>query len=389
MRPTAASCSGRRRGAGSGSTEGPGSLCRATGSSCQRARRVRSSGHGHQRHRFRRLDPRDLRRLARAADLRALCRRSGAPCRCVQADARARNRGRHRRRHARAGKVVAAVVRDRRHRSEPADARPRGRNRHGACRAVASGRRAATAVRRGIVRRRRLPVQRHVLRQQGTRLCASAARAVPRRCVRLQCLGPHRGQRVRRCGDAGAGNDVPRRPAALLGAHAARLSRRAGDRARSGAGRLCRCTEHRHRRCPQPSRVAADPSDGVLPGHAAAHRDRGAVCVAWHVVGRGDGSCGEGGCRAFLARVPWTRRFRRGCWHSETASAVGHGRLCRTLRSRHRLRHPKRVRQGRRSDVRQPGKGKGHDDQGPGRAYRLNSNTAAPRFARLLAITPR
>ena len=50
----------------------------------------------------------------------------------------------------------------------------------------------------GLVRRRRLPVRRHVLSRQGQGVRGGASRARARRRLPLQRLGPDRGQRVRR-----------------------------------------------------------------------------------------------------------------------------------------------------------------------------------------------
>ena len=59
--------------------------------------------------------------------------------------------------------------------------------------------------------------------------------------VSFSCVGPDRGQRVRRCGDTSIGGGLSRRPAALHGTHAARLSRRATDPRRQFAAGCSGC----------------------------------------------------------------------------------------------------------------------------------------------------
>ena len=84
-----------------------------------------------------------------------------------------------------------------------------------------------------------------------------ASGAAPRRDVRLQRLGPDRGERDRRHRDRCAGRRVSGRPAAFHGAHAARLFRSAGDRDGPSQRRLHRHAAHRYRRGAQPCGVAA------------------------------------------------------------------------------------------------------------------------------------
>ena len=91
----------------------------------------------------------------------------------------------------------------------------------------------------------------------------------------------------------------PRRSAEFPGAHAARLPRQRrlsapiSQRPGSPASRS-------RRRAPQPCSVAARRGDRLLPGHAAAQRDRGARPVAPR---RGD-RCGRGGARARFGPGP-------------------------------------------------------------------------------------
>ena len=70
--------------------------------------------------------------------------------------------------------------------------------RHRPARRMATGRCHEAAVRGRVVRRRRLPVRRHVLPRPGQGLCRGAARARAGRRVPVQRLGPDRGQRIHR-----------------------------------------------------------------------------------------------------------------------------------------------------------------------------------------------
>ena len=149
------------------------------------------------------------------------------------ARARSRNRGRHRRPDPRAGGVAARRGRDRRDRSQPADARFRGGAPGVERGRLAAGRRAGAAVPGRLVRCRGLPVRRDVLPRQGRGLPRGAARAAAGRPVCVQRLGPDRGERVRGCRDASRRGAVPGRPAAFPRAHAARLSRRRRESAPS------------------------------------------------------------------------------------------------------------------------------------------------------------
>ena len=73
----------------------------------------------------------------------------------------------------------------------------------------------AAAVRRRIVRRRRLPVRRHVLSRQGEGVRRGAPRAQARRGFPVQRLGPDRRQRIRRRRHRRGRGALPRRPAAI------------------------------------------------------------------------------------------------------------------------------------------------------------------------------
>ena len=108
------------------------------------------------------------------------------------------------------------------------------------------------------------------------RLRRGAPRPAPGRRVPLQRLGPDRGQRVRRRRDERARDALSRRPAALHGAHAARLPRPRGDRARPARRRLREAGADRDGRGAEPGADGAPSGDRLLPGLAAAQRDRGA-----------------------------------------------------------------------------------------------------------------
>ena len=121
---------------------------------------------------------------------------------------------------------------------------------------VSASRRDAAAVRRPAVRPRGLPIRGDVLPRQGEGLRGSAARAARGWRAALQCVGPHRGDRVHR-----------RRAARLRpGAHRGCASR---GRVQSRAH-----VHHPQRPFPRPER--AHGRRRHLPGHAAAQRARGA-----------------------------------------------------------------------------------------------------------------
>jgi len=90
-------------------------------------------------------------------------------------------------------------------------------------RAMAAGRCDAVAVPRRHVRRRRLPVWRHVLSRPTPGVCASAPRAAFRRALHLQRMGSDRRKRICRHRDPGARTGVSCGSAALPRANAARL----------------------------------------------------------------------------------------------------------------------------------------------------------------------
>ena len=126
----------------------------------------------------------------------------------------------------------------------------------------------------------------------------------------VQRLGPHRRQRVRRCRDPGAGRALPRRSAALHGAHAARPSRRRAHPADLKAAGFADVAIEARRR---PQQGALGPRCGgrLLPGHAAAQRDRGARRLA---PGGGHSAGGRRPWHAASARVPSTAASAR--WSS-------------------------------------------------------------------------
>ena len=152
--------------------------------------------------------------------------------------ARARDCGRHGCGDSCAGIRAARTRLHRRHGPESADARPGRRSRDEAPGRVASGGRHAAAFRGRSVRRRRLPVRRHVLPRQGQGVCGGASRAQAGRRFPLQRVGSDRGKRIRGHRDDGARIRLSRRSAALPGPHAPRLPRPRRHRARSCKRRL-------------------------------------------------------------------------------------------------------------------------------------------------------
>ena len=123
--------------------------------------------------------------------------------------------------------------------------------------------------------RRLLPVRRHVLSRSPIRLPGGQAGAQTGRMFPVQRLGPHRGERVRRRCHERAGGILSERPAPLHGAHAARLSRHRADPQRSGEGRFRR-RDDRDPGGAEPRPLCPLCRTGLLPGHPAAQRDRGA-----------------------------------------------------------------------------------------------------------------
>ena len=152
--------------------------------------------------------------------------------------ARARDRRRHRRRHPRAGGALPDVGGDRRHRPQSRHARDGARRSARSGRSMAPGRRDAAALRRRRIRRRRLPVRRHVLSRQGEGLRRSAPRAAAGRRVLFNVWDRIEENEFADVVTTCAGDRLPGRPAALHGAHAARLSRPRGHRARPARRRL-------------------------------------------------------------------------------------------------------------------------------------------------------
>ena len=191
------------------------------------------------RHRqgLRRLDPEALRGLPRAADLRALRRRSRGPrSRPERRRACSRSPPAPASSRARLAARCRAATRDRRDRPEP-PMLDRGRD-VGTARPVQWRQADAMQLPFDDASFDAVVCQFGVMffpdKAQGVRRGAPRARAGRR--VRVQRLGSDRGQRIRRHRDDGARNAVSRRPAALPGAHAARLPRPRSDRARPRGG---------------------------------------------------------------------------------------------------------------------------------------------------------
>ncbi len=249
------------------------------------------------------LDSSALRDLSGADAVRALrrgYRRSGSDAGRLDDS---RDRSGHRRGDARAGAGAACGYVHRCHGSESGDARPSGGGRYVASRPVAPGGCDEAPVSRRRFRHRRLPVRRHVLPRQGQGVLRGSPRARAGRRLRLQRVGSAGRERVRRRRDDRAGVGVPCRSASLHGADPARISRRAHRRARSRGRGFQQPAPGLHDRGAQPGRIRANRCDRVLPGHAAAKRDR---VARQRAPRRGDGR-GRGRPHAPV----WRRRHRR------------------------------------------------------------------------------
>ncbi len=129
--------------------------------------------------------------------------------------------------------------------------------------------------------------------------------------------------------DRGPRPAVSRGSTPLPRAHAPRLSRAGADRAGSRRRRLRRAARDRHPGGAQPGPVPPGSGDCLLPGDAAAERDRGARRVA----ARGSDRCRRGGARpAVRSRRRWTARCRP-TWSPSSASpgldgVIHHGGYC-------------------------------------------------------------
>ena len=166
----------------------------------------------------------------------------------------------------------------RRDRPQPGDARRGGAV--GTARPVrmAAGRRDAAAVRRRELRRRRLPVRRHVLARQGQRPTRRRAAC----SHRAACFSSTSGTGSRTTSLPTSSRSTlraifPDDPPRFMARIAARLSRPCDHRARPAAtaASTARPTWRRSRLSACAS-TAARGGGRLLPGHAAAQRDRGA-----------------------------------------------------------------------------------------------------------------
>ena len=124
------------------------------------------------------------------------------------------------------------------------------------------------------LRRRGMPVRRHVLPGQVEGFRGGAPRAERRRPFHFQRLGPNRRERV--CGhcDHGARFGLSDRSPTLPGPHPSWLSRSCDHRARSDHGRLHEAAADHDSRGPEQSRVSASAGNCILPRDASAERDR-------------------------------------------------------------------------------------------------------------------
>ena len=274
------------------------------------------------------LDPAALRAVPRAADLRALRRRPGAPGRAPRrrracsrsppapASSRASSRAACRQATAIVATDLNQPMLD--HAASVGTARPvewRQADAH------------AAAVRGRELRRRRLPVRRDVLSRQGAGAFAEARRVLrPGGVLLFNVWDRIEDNEIRRRRDARARAAVSRRPAALHGAHAARLPRPRGDRARPGAaGGFAAAPRVRDGDGAQPRRVAArSPPSPTARERRCATRSRRATPRAWTrpPTSRSRRS------RAASARARSTARSRR------TSSPSSADRPAFTLRKR-------------------------------------------------------
>ena len=160
----------------------------------------------------------------------------------------------------------------------------------------------------GDVRRRRVPVRRHVLPRQGEGVFGGASRAQAGRRLHLQRVGSDRGERIRRHRDDGARVPVSRGPAALPGPHAPRLLRpsRPSSAIWQAAASL---------RQPQISTVAAR-SRAESPGSRRSRTARGRRCATRSRRATPRGSAKQPTSRRKRSpggsgAGPWTARSRR------------------------------------------------------------------------------
>ncbi len=131
---------------------------------------------------------------------------------------------------------------------------------------VGRRRRAGTALRRRVVRRRGVPVRRHVLPVEGRSVHRGRARPASPGSVRAGGVGPHRGERLRRHRRRRDARALPRRPARVPRPDAVLVPRCRRDRRRTRGRRARRARRGRaggsprpgprHRR-PSPPRSAA------------------------------------------------------------------------------------------------------------------------------------
>ena len=227
----------------------------------------------------RRIDPRNLRPLPGAADLRALCRGSR------RAGAAVKPRMSWKRLPAPASltRAIASRLARTRASSPPISTSRCSTRRCGTATdsrdRLAAGRCAGAAVRRCKLRCRRLPVRRDVLSRQGPGLPGGAPGAEAGRTFPVQCMGPDCRKRICRRRHRGAGRALSRRSARFMARtphgylDVGRIrdgSRGAGftdnfDRADGG-----------HKQ----GRLAPRCCDRLLPRNAAAQRNRSSRCIA-------------------------------------------------------------------------------------------------------------
>ena len=124
-----------------------------------------------------------------------------------------------------------------------------------------------------------------------------------------------------------AGGIFPERSAALHGAHAARLSRHGADPQRSGEGGLLG-RDDRDQGGAKPRAVAASCRGRLLPGHAAAQRDRGPGAESW----RRQPTMPHPPSRASMAAARLPPRSRRmSFWRGHRSARRLHRRHCRRI----------------------------------------------------------
>ena len=218
------------------------------------------------RHRLFGRRPGRVRDPPRSPALPAIRRGPRRPARLAKAGLRPRDRVRHGSPHSGHGGEASGSSLHHRDRPQSADARSGGGARHPARRGVETGRRAGPSLSGRELRRRRLPVRRHVLSGPPARIRGGAPRAAEGRRISLQLLGSHRRQRTRAGRSGRPRAALSGRSSPVHGAHAARLRGRVADRGRSRRGRLRGRAPRRNRGAAQPRPIRPEPAAAFCLG---------------------------------------------------------------------------------------------------------------------------